>query len=144
MHGKVRLANVLEYRKPSPNKPWQTDPYEDVGIEVHNGVSCETTSLTPPFVWCSATIEANSDRLLDVDPGYDTIVTVVNPIVLFQKIREALCSLASWAWLMAGYVFHELPAFSQGRRTMPVFQGCAYADLTIGPSSALLIVEKVR
>lgn len=105
--GTIRLTSVLEYRKANPDKPWQTDPYEDVGMEVENSVLCQTRSVTPPFVWCSATPDACSDRLLDVDPDYETIVTIIDPVGFFQKIRVAVHSLAPWAFFQAGLVAYN-------------------------------------
>jgi len=105
--GTVRLTSVVEYRKPNPDKPWQTDPYEDIGIELRNDVLCQTKSVTPPFVWCSATLDADSNRLLDIDPDYDTLVTIIDPVGFFQKIRHAVRSFAPWAVFQAALVAYN-------------------------------------
>lgn len=116
--GKVRLPSILEYRKLNPAKPWQTDPYEDIEIEVRNGVWCQASSATPPFVWCCATHDADSDLLLNVDPEYDTIVTIADPIAFFQQIRTAVQLVAPWARFQAGLV-----SYNKGGPATPYFWG---------------------
>jgi hypothetical protein len=116
--GVIRLTSVLEYRKPNPDKPWQSDPYEDIQIERNNGVVCRAESATPPFVWCSATLDADSDRLLEVDPDYDTIVTILNPAALFQRISDAVRLSNPWAGFQVGLV-----AYNKGGPSTPYFWG---------------------
>ena len=105
--GLIRLKNVLEYRKPSSSKPWQTDPFEDMQIEDNDGVVCTAESMTPPFVWCASCLDADSDRLMEIDHDYDTIVTILNPPVFFQRIRDEVWSSAPWGRFQVGNVRYD-------------------------------------
>lgn len=105
--GRIRLTCILEYRKHNSDKPWQTDPYEDISIELDEDVVCQSSSATPPFVWCGAALEADSTRLLGIDPHYDTIVTITDPSALFRRIRFTVCEVAPWARFQAARVSYN-------------------------------------
>ena len=120
--GRVRLANILEYRKPNQGKPWQTDPYEDVEIEVRGGMRCRASSMSPPFIWCCAASDADPMSLLEIDTEYDTIVTIVDTVAFFCRLATKIRLVAPGARFQAGLV-----AYNKEREATPYFWGkCAF------------------
>lgn len=105
--GTFRLTNVLEYRKIDTTKPDQSDPYEDVGIKICQGVQCTTETLNPTFIWCCSDVKANDYKIKAIDERYNCIISINKPHVFFVRICNVLKQNSYQFRKQAGFVYYD-------------------------------------
>lgn len=89
--GMIRLSPLSYYRDLESSE--LSDKNEGQGELRVASHFYNASSLNEDFVWCSATPDTVSDKLLDLDDRYDTIIKILNPVEFISRIKNKLLEM---------------------------------------------------
>lgn len=107
--GEIMLRTIEYFRK------WENevlgDPNEGHGLFIHDAHQMQIGSHKEDFVfaWCTSlpSITPERIRLIAKEVGYDCMLTIRDPMTLFQRMRQSLLSTHPKYLMQCGYVIYE-------------------------------------
>lgn len=103
-HGAVRLTHADVYR--AMENQQLGDCHDSRGMLTMEGHEYHTSTVNPVFLFSMSIQNITHKRISEIaeSEGYDCLLTISNPEVFFQRIREALLRRSRKYWVHCGKV----------------------------------------